>query len=88
MISEAQFDALIPGDKVQIVSSWHPFSEENKFGYMDKWLGEIVTVREWSGDRIQMIEDQGENYGGWYWNRFCIERVLPDVSAIGVDELI
>lgn len=104
MISESDFDSLKPGDKVKIVDEWLPKEDEydvwgpcgeNENGEMDCWLGKIMTVKEHSGREILMEEDDGENhhvwYGeptGWYWNRYCIDRILGKETSIGLEELI
>lgn len=54
------------GDKVRIVSErpqryWNP--------EMDKWLGKVMTIRDFSSPGYWMREDYGENYGyGWLWD--------------------
>ena len=53
------------GDKVRIVSKrprqcWNP--------EMDKWLGKVMTIREYSLTKYRMKEDYSEYYGyGWFW---------------------
>lgn len=53
------------GDKVRIVSKrprqcWNP--------EMDKWLGKVMTIREYSLTKYRMKEDYSEYNGyGWFW---------------------
>lgn len=81
-----EFENLKPGDKVRIVSKktgewWNPA------GFMDKWLGKVMTVRENFGIVAFMEEDAKERYGGWNWYPEMIDCVVDknnasDVSAI------
>ena len=101
MISESDFDSLKPGDKVKIIDAWLPKEgeddawgpcDENEEGRMDHWLGKVMTVREvniFSND-VEMVEDIHEGiYGcGWYWNRYCIDKILGKETSIGLEELI
>lgn len=96
MISEDFFAMLKPGDSVLIVNEWDEegLSKENENGEMDHWLGKSMTVRDsidtYYEPYVQMIEDQEEGVfgGGWFWNRFCIEKILNKEPAIGIEELI
>lgn len=65
------------GDKVRIVSEWGEGCDQNPDGYMDKWLGKIMTIRKLSKNcgklAYEMKEDREENRGfGWCWNEKCI----------------
>ena len=54
------------GDKVRIVD--HRTFHMNSFGEMDKWLGKVMTIRDFSSLGYWMVEDCGENKGrGWLW---------------------
>ena len=103
MISESDFDSLKPGDKVKIIDAWLPKKDvsyalgpcnENINGKMDHWLGKIMTVKSRLGSSAHMEEDSEENwyeYGkptGWYWNRYCIDKILGKETSIGLEELI
>ena len=101
MISESDFDSLKPGDKVKIVDAWLPKEErfhawgpcnENEEGKMDHWLGKVMTVREVSNfsNDVRMAEDihEGVYTDGWYWNRYCIDKILGKEISIGLEELI
>jgi len=98
MISEKAFQNLKPGDSVLIVDEWDldGLCKENSFGEMDHWLGKKMTVKSAAyndGDNptVQMEEDSEEGiFGhGWYWNRFCIKKVVIATSDIvGLEELI
>lgn len=101
MISESDFYSLKSGDKVKIVDAWLPKEDdeddcgpcnENEEGKMDHWLGKVMAVREvynFSND-VRMVEDihEGVNADGWYWNRYCIDKILGKETSIGVEELI
>lgn len=99
MISESNFNSLKPGDKVKIIDAWLPEEDdewypcnENEEGKMDHWLGKVMTVRgvcNFSND-VRMVEDihEGVNADGWYWNRYCIDKILGKETSIGVEELI
>ena len=80
-MTEKEFSKLKPGDKVQIVSK-RVFGM-NVMGYMDKWLGKVMTVKERSvGGDIHMIEDQNECQGGWYWDKDMIECKMPEAEKM------
>lgn len=56
------------GDKVRIVSEWGIGCSQNSAGRMDKWLGEVMTIRAIAGSCYKMMEDSHENNGyGWNW---------------------
>ena len=62
------------GDKVRIVSKWGKGCCQNSSGKMDKWLGNIMTVRYVGKGWYQMVEDRKEDIGsGWFWTENCIE---------------
>lgn len=100
MISESDFDSLKPGDKVKIIDAWLPkeghrarsLCDENEEGRMDHWLGKIMTVRRVniSTNTVSMVEDANERIraDGWYWNRYCIDKILGKETLIGLEELI
>ena len=81
-----EFNKLKPGDKVRIVSEktgelWNPA------GFMDKWLGKVMTVRENLGNIVLMEEDIKEYDAGWRWYPEMIDCVVDknnasDASAI------
>jgi ribosomal protein L21E len=61
------------GDRVQIVSQrvgggW------NGEGFMDKWLGHIMTIREIGNGHFCMEEDRDDQHkhGGWAWSHHMI----------------
>lgn len=61
------------GDKVRMVSKWGKDCCQNKEGRMDKWLGEVMTVRYAGGSVYRMVEDRGDNEMlGWFWPENCI----------------
>lgn len=60
--------SLCTGDRVVIVDRWVPGCRQNNEGYMDKWLGKVVTVSSKSlspigGGYIRIEEDGGK----WKW---------------------
>ena len=68
------------GDKVRIVSEWGDGCYQNPDGYMDKWLGKIMTIRDVTKNcgklAYNMKEDREENRGfGWCWNEKCIAGI-------------
>ena len=76
-MTKKEFEKLKPGDKVRIVRE-RVFGM-NDMGEMDKWLGKVMTVKEHTlGGDIHMVEDQHENYGGWFWDEDMIECKVPD----------
>lgn len=55
------------GDKVRIVD--YRTDRMNYFGRMDKWLGKVMTIRDFSSLGYWMREDYSENKGyGWLWD--------------------
>ena len=77
MITQNEFFELKPGDQVEIVSSWaeDDSCQQNLEGAMDCWLGSVMTVASRYGTHnVHMEEDAGL----WFWNCFCIERVVTD----------
>ena len=93
MINTDEFVSLRPGDRVRIVSEWGEHTCENSMGLMDKWLGQIMTVREvLDRHNVGMEEDIGDrdvSGRGWWWNRFCIEEIVEEreVELASDDEL-
>lgn len=74
------------GDKVKIVDKWNDKTMENTFGCMDKYLGTVMTIRRICPDGdYQMIEDEREYAGGWYWNKYCIEGKVVDTKETPVE---
>ena len=82
-MTQEEFSTLKPGDKVRIAKektgdSW------NRGGEMDKWLGEVMTVRgkdkSFFGEVfLSMEEDRKEYCGdGWSWYRDMIDCKVED----------
>jgi len=61
------------GDRVQIVSQ-KGGCDWNEEGYMDRWLGQVMTIRKITGDYYYMEEDidSSEKRGGWSWYNHMI----------------
>lgn len=68
-----------PGDKVKIIDKWVPGCFENSSGYMDEWLGKVMTIEDtfYNGD-YKMKEDNGK----WYWDNTCIEGKVIETSTV------
>lgn len=76
-------DSYEIGDKVKIVDKWNDKTNENSDGYMDKYLGSVMTIKEiWKHGLYLMEEDRydREFLGGWCWNKHCIEGKVVDDS--------
>ena len=83
-----ELNKLKPGDMVVIVDQWPRPKDgpQNPHGKMDKWLGQIMTVRRAGPRDVQMEEDQNE-YGGWYWYPEMIDRVFDGCESPDASEL-
>ena len=82
-MTQEEFSTLKPGDKVRIVKEkgdkWD--GEWDWEGLMDKWLGEVMTVRGKDLFRAKMKEDKREGVGGWSWFPKMIECKVEDAPA-------
>ena len=74
-MTQKEFNALKPGDKVRIVKEKRGGNWNNE-GLMDKWLGKVMTVRT-IGDFITMEEDRNEGLHGWAWFPEMIDCKVP-----------
>ena len=94
MISEELFYSLKAGDKIKIVDKWPEHNIAHNVYSMNEWLGKVVTVRKTMVTDVQgnpqylKINEDQECNGGWYWNRYAIEKVMHPVHIIGLEELI
>lgn len=85
-----ELNKLKPGDMVVIVDQWPNPKDgrQNLQGKMDKWLGQIMTVRITGPREVEMEEDRNDNdNGGWFWYPELIDRVFdgfesPEASDI------
>ena len=78
-MTKKEFEKLKPGDKVKIVRE--RVAGMNCLGYMDKWLGKVMTVKEHTiGSNIRMVEDQHEHFCGWFWDKNMIECKIPEAE--------
>ena len=86
------------GDKVRIVSEWGEGCLQNPDGYMDKWLGKIMTIRGVTKNcgklAYKMKERLEENRGlGWCWNEKCIAGIankfnVGELYKVGDESLL
>ena len=86
--------SLYPGVRVRIIDSWDeiPRNEwwHNDSGFMDKWLGQIVTIQK-SSDKIEgyyRIEEDQEDRpggGGWSWRIDGFAEIIDDISDFEPD---
>ena len=94
-----RLDDIVPGDKIRIVDRWRPRCYESPMGKMDKYLGEIMTVKglvrvNGSVDCVRCEEGQQDNYGaGWDWYPAAIaeimkEEVTEDEPEVTEDEVL
>ncbi len=70
------------GDRVRIVKEWNKDTCQSIFGSMDKWLGKVMTIKRvvdsYGFGVYQMVEDQNECPGGWFWNEACIAGLATE----------
>ncbi len=77
-------ESLHVGDLVKIVDAWVPDCYQNNEGYMDKYLGKVVTVRSVGDDYIHIEEDIDDtnpiahSNQGWYWYAAALEPYEPE----------
>lgn len=70
------------GDKVKIVDEWLPTHDVASGGWMDRWLGQVMTVLGFYDYRVLMEEDVGECSfhssadGHWFWALDMIDHVI------------
>jgi len=74
---------ISPGMKVKIVETPDRIPYRDPMGHMDKWCGQIVTVRSVVSDCITIEEDNGdgpgEQGGHWFWESRAIDHIVEDV---------
>ena len=71
------------GDKVRIVSKWGEGCCQNEKGKMDKWLGEVMTVRYAGCSIYRMVEDTEDNIcGGWFCPECCIAGLACEKKIV------
>lgn len=76
-MTQEEFSTLKPGDKVRIAKEKTGFGW-NCEGLMDKWMGEVMTVREVLNGWVKMEEDKEEHLEGWYWYPEMIDCKVED----------
>lgn len=78
---------LEPGMNVKIVDEWTPDGECWEAAGMDKWLGQIMTIKQIHDDLyVTMEEDFGdsENHDRhWHWPEPAIECIVYDDELAG-----
>lgn len=85
-MTQEEFNTLKPGDKVRIVKEKTGYNW-NVNGLMDKWLGEVMTVRgnleTYFGEAYRLMEEDRKEYKGegWHWYRNMIECKVEDAPA-------
>ena len=68
------------GDKVVVARKGENWNLEGK---MDKWLGKVMTIREVYGSAsYQMVEDEGEYYGGWAWHEEDLDPIDETITIM------
>lgn len=67
---------LSPGMRVKIVDKWDRGGScrQNNEGYMDEYLGQIVTISDIEGPYVEIEEDHGR----WCWNAYCFDYIVYD----------
>lgn len=76
-MTQEEMSTLRPGDKVKIVDIWVDGCNQAPDGAMDKFLGQVVTVRDvfTHFNFIHILEDDN-SWGGWNWFPESIECVV------------
>ena len=75
-----RIDELKVGDRVRIVSEWKPGCGQNLRGYMDAYLGTIMTVAEIQSRAVRMFEDDGL----WAWLPASIVEVITQSDPLDI----
>lgn len=91
-MSEEEFRTLNTGDKVRVA---RPESGKYNYREMDNLIGEVVTIREFSGSKsfAYIYEDEGtchidgHKYGGWFWFPFYLERYEEEIELKNADQI-
>lgn len=63
------------GDKVRIVDHWNDGCCQNFDGYMDKWLGKVMTIASMTSWGSYIMK---EDNGRWIWNDSTIAGLAED----------
>lgn len=75
---------LSPGMRVKVVDQWNENTQENYEGHMDKYLGQIVTIKEVGFARAYIEEDDRGNGRRWCFNKWCFDYIvyeeLPEIE--------
>jgi len=71
------------GDRVRIVDEWRPGCKENIEGQMDRWLGQVMTIRQVKDNHYKMVEDVMERNGvGWVWFESSIVGSIEEEESL------
>lgn len=77
------------GMSVKIVDEWLPGGVCWEASGMERWLGQIVTVKDTVDDYyIRIVEDEGTSTnddGHWHWPPEAIERIVHSDELIEYD---
>ena len=77
---------LTPGMQVIIVDKWGQDCYQNPYGRMDKWLGQVMTIRAIHDDCVKMEEDMREwesgNGFGWDWYPNAIADIYENKNYV------
>lgn len=63
------------GDKVRIVDHWNDECCQNFDGYMDEWLGKVMTIASMTSWGSYIMK---EDNGRWVWNASTIAGLAED----------
>lgn len=75
---------LNPGDRIRIVDAWPTDGSAYAVRDMNRFLGKTVTVTQQGYGRVHIQED-GER---WNWYPGAIERKVPNIVALGIEDII
>lgn len=95
MVSGTELLQLAPGATVRIVDEWNGKCYPNYYGYMDEYLGQVVTIDkifESHGGfvRFHIKEDHRYRYYApqtdkWFFNQYCVAEIVEDDPDIPED---
>lgn len=71
-------DLLKRGTRVKIVDEWVPGCRQNRSGYMDKYLGQIVTIQYVNSEYALIEEDGDDTVYKWFWYPAAFECIIDE----------